>query len=95
MRDVNKIKQEEIAIIAGASCAIKEFANSALPDEEAIMARVFKEVSSDKHLRPCVIAGANFALKKKQRNLKISEREIMEALSREIPLMVRELKEDQ
>lgn len=93
MKD-DKIKKEEIAIMAGASCAIKEFANSAIPDEEKIMSRVIKEVKTDVHLKPCVIAGANFALKKKQKNLKISEREILQALSNEIPLMVVELKAD-
>lgn len=94
MKD-DKIKKEGIAIIAGAACAIKEFANSNIPDVEVVMSKVIKEVKTKKDLQQFVIAGANFALKKKQKNLKISEREIMQALSNEIPLMVRELKEDQ
>ena len=89
-----KIKEKEIAIIAGASKAMDEFIFGEMPDEEKILSKVLKEIEVGKHLQSYVLAGANFALKKKIRKVKITEKEIMQSLSNEIPLMVLEIKEN-
>lgn len=95
MRDIERIEEGEIAIIAGASSAIKEFVFGEMPDEEKIMTHVLQEVEIDRHLQIYIIAGANFALKTKMKDTKKTEKQIMQELSNEIPSMVRKIEENE
>ncbi|MBC8495852.1 hypothetical protein H8D36_06880 [archaeon] len=94
MKEIDRIEEGEIAIIAGASRAIKEFQFGEMPDEEKVMLKVIDGVEIDHNLQHFVIAGANFALKKKIKNTKLTERQIMQMLSEEVSSMMKDIGEN-
>jgi hypothetical protein len=88
---MEQIEEARLAVLAGAAHAIKFFVVGKIPDEETIMSSVIKNVHVNKDLRLFVIAGANFAIKQKNKNLKVTERIIMQTLSDKLEDFVEEI----